>query len=43
MAMSNTGHVSNKPKLHALINKDKIKSKDSCHHSVQNLLSSTLL
>jgi len=41
--MSNTGHDSNRSKLHGLINKDKIKSNDTCHHSVQNLLSSTLL
>lgn len=41
--MSNTEHGSNKSKLLALINKDKIKSKDACNHSVQNLLSSTLI
>jgi hypothetical protein len=43
MQMPNTGHDSNKSTLHALINKDNIKSNDACHHSVQNLLSSTLL
>jgi hypothetical protein len=41
--MSNTEHGSNKSKLLALINKDKIKSKDACNNSVQNLLSSTLI
>jgi len=41
--MSNTGHDSDKSKLHALINKDKIKSNDACHHSVESLLSYTLL
>jgi len=41
--MSNTEHGSNKSKLLALINKYKIKSKDACNHSVQNLLSSTLI
>jgi hypothetical protein len=43
MVMSSTGQDSNKSKLHALINDDKIRSKDACHHSVQDLLSSTLL
>jgi hypothetical protein len=35
--ISNTGHDSNKSKLHALINTDQIKFNDACHHSVQNL------
>jgi hypothetical protein len=67
--ISNTGHDSNKCKLHALINTEQIKFNnscnpgdgtdqrvqslmlmmmmikfnDACHHSVQNLSSSTLL